>query len=750
MGASGPTSGGRALRFLAALLALAGPAAAQLTADFMASPTAGDNPLTVQFTDTTTGAPPPLSWLWDFGDGSGSSQQHPVHIYETPGSYTVSLFVVTLPLATDTEVKPDFIVVDVAPIVPDFTADPTAGTVALTVDFTDTSTSGVPTTAWTWDFGDGAASTEQHPSHTYTAAGTYDVSLTVSTATQLPETVSKPGLITVAAADPQPDFTAAPTQGFFSLAVDFTDMTTGGTATAWHWDFGDGTTGAGPTPEHVYTQRGTYTVTLTTSLGEQQGSITRPNAVAVAGVKWLEVARILASDGAALDLFGTTAVDEPYLLVGARLADDGDGETYVFDIRDPLAPVELGKLVPESPTSGFGSLVAIHGTTAVVRTSFGPAFVFDVTTREQLAELDVPSTFFPSLATDGARVLVGATSGCRLYDVATGALISTLDTDSSGFSFGSSVVLAGDIAYVGEPIAGDKGTVFVFDISDPADPLLVTQFAPAGVTSGDQFGTDLALDGDLLLAGSHRDDVDGEDAGSAFLFDVSDPSQPVELSRLTAGKTGGRFLGRNVDLRGPVALAGSANAPFLFDIADPLHPIPLAKPVASDGGGLSFGTPLDGLWSVLTDTHLFAGRLDDGELGINAGAVLVYEIVPRPWLEMSQGLAGTQGFSRLEGSGTLAPGSAFTLALADAAPLAPTVLFIGLSITAARFKGGVLVPSPDVRIDGATDGDGDLSLAGTVPVGIPSESSFFLQQWIVDPAGPQGMAASNALKATTP
>ncbi|WP_067052568.1 PKD domain-containing protein [Methanofollis ethanolicus] len=76
----------------------------------------------------------------------------------------------------------------------DFTADPTAGEAPLTVQFTDMST-GAPT-AWSWDFGDGATSTDQHPTHTYTVPGTYTVTLTASK-TGSSDTETKTGYITV-------------------------------------------------------------------------------------------------------------------------------------------------------------------------------------------------------------------------------------------------------------------------------------------------------------------------------------------------------------------------------------------------------------------------------------------------------------------------------------------------------------------------------------------------------------------------
>ncbi|MDD4253969.1 MAG: PKD domain-containing protein [Methanofollis sp.] len=64
------------------------------------------------------------------------------------------------------------------PLAADFTAEPTTGIAPLAVHFTDHSTGGP--TSWAWDFGDGETSTEQHPAHTYTAPGTYTVSLTVT------------------------------------------------------------------------------------------------------------------------------------------------------------------------------------------------------------------------------------------------------------------------------------------------------------------------------------------------------------------------------------------------------------------------------------------------------------------------------------------------------------------------------------------------------------------------------------------
>src|SRR5215471_5595585 len=60
-------------------------------ADFSATPTTGPLPLTVQFSDASTGSI--NTWAWNFGDGATSSVQNPQHTYSTAGSYTVSLTV---------------------------------------------------------------------------------------------------------------------------------------------------------------------------------------------------------------------------------------------------------------------------------------------------------------------------------------------------------------------------------------------------------------------------------------------------------------------------------------------------------------------------------------------------------------------------------------------------------------------------------------------------------------------------------
>ena len=145
-------------------------------AAFTANLTSGERPLTVQFTDESTGIVTKREW--DFGDGNTSTDQNPVHTYTMAGTYTVTL-TATGPGGSDNKTKTDYIVVkEPAPAI-DFSADPTSGAAPLVVTFTATNTGGKVET-WLWSFGDGNTSTDQNPVHTYTAAGTYTVTLTAT------------------------------------------------------------------------------------------------------------------------------------------------------------------------------------------------------------------------------------------------------------------------------------------------------------------------------------------------------------------------------------------------------------------------------------------------------------------------------------------------------------------------------------------------------------------------------------------
>ena len=145
-----------------------------------------------------------------------------------------------------------------------FSATPIEGCAPLHVNFTDLST-GNPT-AWQWNLGNGVISSFQNPSTTYINPGDYTVKLISINATGT-DTVIRTQYIHVYA-KPNIAFTGSVLSGCAPLNVHFTDQSTAGSGSiaTWSWDFGDGSPlGTTATPSHIYTETGTYNVSLTVS-----------------------------------------------------------------------------------------------------------------------------------------------------------------------------------------------------------------------------------------------------------------------------------------------------------------------------------------------------------------------------------------------------------------------------------------------------------------------------------------------------
>ena len=259
------------------------------TVDFTASQTKGVTPFAVSFTPTTTGII--TSWQWNFGDGTGnagtgSTVTAATKSYTNAGSYSVSL-TVTGPGGSATQALPNPITVIPPPPTVDFSASQTKGVTPLAVSFTPATTGII--TSWQWSFGDGTTSagtggTVASVAKSYTNAGSYSVSLTVTgpggSATQ---TLANP--ITAVPPPPTVNFTASQTKGITPLAVSFTPTTTG-IITNWQWSFGDGTTSAGTgstvtAATKSYTNAGSYGVSLTVTGPGGSATQALPNPITV-------------------------------------------------------------------------------------------------------------------------------------------------------------------------------------------------------------------------------------------------------------------------------------------------------------------------------------------------------------------------------------------------------------------------------------------------------------------------------------
>lgn len=176
-----------------------GQAAETALATFTADPTVGLVPLTVTFTDTSTGTI--TNRFWDFGDGGTTNlvSTNVVHIYNATGTNTVTL-IVSGPAGISTNIQADLIrVTNRIPIVASFTPSVTSGVAPLAVAFSN-NTSG--TVAFhNWSFGDGGISTNVNPTHIYSNAGVFTVVLTAGGDAGT-NTLTQPNLIVVSNAPP--------------------------------------------------------------------------------------------------------------------------------------------------------------------------------------------------------------------------------------------------------------------------------------------------------------------------------------------------------------------------------------------------------------------------------------------------------------------------------------------------------------------------------------------------------------------
>lgn len=228
-------------------------------ANFTANVTSGCAPLTVTFTDQSTGNP--TSWNWEFSNGTLSSVRNPVITFATPGTYSVRLVVQNATGIGQTE-RIDYITVNPSPVA-NFAANLTLACLPARIQFTDGSTSAAGSiVSWDWDFGDGNTSTQQNPSHTYTSTGFYTVTLRVVSSTGCTAVRTRTSYIRVVGSITTDFSFTPPSTCRAPFQVTFQNQSNGPGNISYSWNFGNSTTGTGPNPTATYTAPGTYNVTL--------------------------------------------------------------------------------------------------------------------------------------------------------------------------------------------------------------------------------------------------------------------------------------------------------------------------------------------------------------------------------------------------------------------------------------------------------------------------------------------------------
>ncbi len=622
-------------------------------ADFLASPTSGTLPLDVAFTDQTTGSV--TSWAWTFGDGGTSTAQNPNYVYNSAGTYSVTL-TATGPGGSDGETKTNLITVDEPAPVAEFGASVTSGTAPLAVDFTDQSTGG-PVTSWSWIFGDGGTSTQQNPSYVYTAPGTYTVILT-ATGPGGVDAETKLNLISVSEPAPVAEFLASPTSGTLPLAVNFTDQTTGN-ATSWAWTFGDGGTSTAQNPSHVYTTSGTYSVTLTaTGPGGSDGE-TKTDLISVAVPA--PAAEFIASPTS-----GTLP-----LPVDFTDQSTGDVTSWSWTFGDG------GTSTAQNPSHVYTAA----GTYSVTLTATGPGGgdgetktdLITVSEQAPLAEFSAsPTSGTLPLLVDFTDLSTGGPATSWAWTFGDGGTSTQRDP---GHTYTTAGTYSVTLTATGPGGSDDETKVNLITVAEPAPVAAFTADTTLGIAPLTVGFTDLSTGGPV----------------TSWVWDFGDGGNSIDQHPSHEYLTPGTYS-VSLTVTGP--------------------------------GGSDVQTAVD-----------------------------LVRVVPDPWADLGQGLAGTSGIPLLEGTGTLVGGQPMSIDLSGARANAPATFIGGVGTFNLPFKGGVLVPDftpPGFTIPLVTNGAGDIPIADTWPEGFPPGFVIYFQYWVLDPVGVQGFAASNAISATTP
>ena len=603
----------------------------------------------------------PLTYAWDFGDGNNGTGVSSSHTYLAGGVYTVTLTVNdgtvdSLPVATTATITD----VNDTPVADP--GGPYAGTEDVPLAFDGSASSdfdGDPLT-YTWDFGDGNNGTGVAPNHTYTLAGTYEVSLVVhdgfvssspaTTTATISETNDPP------VADP-----GGPYNGTEDVPLAFDGSGSSdldGDPLTYAWDFGDGNNGTGVTPSHTYLAGGVYNVTLVVNDGTVD-SLPVATTATITDVNDTPVA----------DPGGPYAgtEDVPLAFDGSASSDfDGDPLTYAWDFGDG-----------NNGTGSTPSHTYLAGGVYIVTLTVNDGTVDSLPVATTATVTDVNDT----PVADSGGPYVGTEDVPLAFD---GSGSSDLDGDplTYAWDFGdgnngtgvtpSHTYLAGGVYNV--TLTVNDGTV---DSLPAATTATVTDVndTPVADPGGPYAGTE---DVPLAFDGSGSSDFDGDPLTYAWDFGDGNNSTGVTPSHTyLAGGVYNVALTVNDGTVDSLPVATTATVTDVNDIpvADPGGPYAGTEdvPLAFDGSASSDfdGDPLTYAWDFgdgnngtgVTPSHTYlAGGVYNVTLTVNDGTVdslpvattaTVADVNDQPVADPGGPYAGTTGVAvEFDGSGS--------------------------------------------------------------------------------------------------
>jgi len=326
---------------------------------------------------------------------------------------------------------------------------------------------------------------------------------------------------------------------------------------------------------------------------------------------WTEQQKIIASDGAAEDLFGyVVGINGDYIVVGAPWDDENgekSGAAYIFKCNENIWTQQAKITASDGGEDNrFGINVAISGDNVIVGAFFdddfgtrsGSAYIF----KREGTNWDEQQIL---LAGDGAE----------------------------GDWFGVSVSINSDYAVVGSRYndndnGADAGAVYIFK-REGTDWLELQKLTASDGEAGDLFHVNSIYD-DYIVVGAYQDDDNGDNSGSIYIFQRDETVWNEMEKHIASDGEAGELFGGSVVINGNRLVVSAyrdndngsnSGSMYLFQY-DGVSWNEQEKIIAGNGdAGDYFGLPVD-----LNRNHILTGARNDDDNGENAGAAYLYEL----------------------------------------------------------------------------------------------------------------------------
>ncbi len=371
-----------------------------------------------------------------------------------------------------------------------------------------------------------------------------------------------------------------------------------------------------------------------------------------------QIAKLLASDGAIDDIFGSSvSISGDTAVVGANFDDDviyNSGSAYIFT-RSGSTWTQQAKLTAGDPTNSkyFGSKVSISGDTVVIGAGAdnhagsysGSAYVFirSGSTWSQQAKLTASDAaayagFGSSVSISGDTVAIGSSSSNSSYIFTrSGSTWSqqaklTASDAATGDSFGVAVSIYGDTVAIGasgdDDAGSSSGSAYIFTRSGSIWSQQ-SKLTASDAAANDSFGVSISLFGDDVVIGASGNDDAGSSSGSAYAFTRSG-SVWVQKAKLTASDAAADdFFGSTVSISGDTTVIGAygdddagseSGSVYIFNRSGSTWSQRVKQTASDAAAGDSFGSAV----SISGDTAVI-GAYHDDDSGSNSGSAYIFQ-----------------------------------------------------------------------------------------------------------------------------